>query len=274
MIAPLRRLLRGKAVTASLQQAAVPEGQRVFAIGDVHGRADLFEALAAAIEAEDAARAPAHTTIVLLGDLIDRGPDSARVLGLARDWRCRHLERGGAFHILMGNHEEMLLESLERVDVLRHFVTFGGKETILSLGVPETTYAEATWDELQAFLAQVFSGEWLDFVQNFETLVRIGDYAFVHAGVRPDLPLEAQAPKDLRWIREPFLSSSAEYGAVVVHGHTISDEPVLRPNRIGIDTGAYASGRLTALMLEGTQRWYLTASEVEGAITTHRAPAA
>jgi serine/threonine protein phosphatase 1 len=148
------------------------------------------------------------------------------VLGLAREWRQRHIERGGAFHILMGNHEEMLLEALERVEVLRHFVTYGGKETILSLGVPEATYAEATWDELQTMLVQAFNGEWLDFVRRFETLVRIGDYAFAHAGVRPDTPLEAQTQGSALDSRTfPFQHRRSWCGG---GGHTISDEPVQR----------------------------------------------
>jgi serine/threonine protein phosphatase 1 len=171
----------------------------------------------------------------------------------------------------MGNHEEMLLEALERVEVLRHFVTYGGKETILSLGVPRPpmprppgTNCRPCWGRPSAGMAG-FRAAFRDAGAHRRLCLRPCRRAARHARWRRDCQGSALD-------REPFLSSTADHGAVVVHGHTISDEPVQRSNRIGIDTGAYASGRLTALVLEGTQRWYLTASEVEGAITTHLAP--
>jgi serine/threonine protein phosphatase 1 len=183
------------------------------------------------------------------------------VLERARHWQADRIARGSNFHILIGNHEEMLLEALEKEEVLRHFVTYGGKETILSFGLDADTYTKATWPELQALMRQVITPDWLAFIRSFVPIIRIGDYAFVHAGVKPDRPLEAQNASDLRWIREPFLSSTANHGAVIVHGHTITEDAVLRPNRIGIDTGAYQSGRLTALLLEGSQRWLISALE-------------
>lgn len=273
MIGPLRKLFRPRGPSSPVPaQAAIPAGQRVYAIGDIHGRLDLMEAIIAAIAQDDAARnaatGPAHTTIILLGDLVDRGPDSAGVLARARDWQREQVARGGALHILMGNHEEMMLDSLERLETLRHFTTYGGKETILSFGVDEDTYNQATWQEVQAMLRAALIPEWLGFVSGFEPMVRIGDYAFAHAGVKPERPLEEQHPSDLRWIREPFLSSTLDHGAMIVHGHTISEEPVLRANRIGIDTGAYMSGRLTALALEGTARAVIVAQAQDGVIVT------
>ncbi len=270
MISSFRKLLRGK---PEAPLPAIPDGERVFAIGDIHGRLDLFTALIAAVEAQDERRGPAHTTIILLGDLIDRGPDSAGVLTRARDWQASRTARGHTLRILMGNHEEMLLEALDRVAVLRSFVTHGGKETILSFGVDPQAFIEATWDEVQAMFRAAMPADIQRFILGFEHMVRIGDYAFVHAGVRPGQPLETQTPADLRWIREPFLSSDKSHGAVIVHGHTITDQAVLRPNRIGIDTGAYDSGQLTALMLEGTERWLLSTAEVDGQITTNLRPA-
>jgi serine/threonine protein phosphatase 1 len=241
--------------------AAIPAGERVYAVGDVHGCADLFEGLIAAIEADDATRGAADTTVVLLGDLIDRGPDSAGVIRLARDWQQRRRVR-----ILMGNHEEMFLAALRKPSVMRPFLRFGGRETLLSYPIDPAEYTRADIDEVMALAQAAIPAKDLAFVASFEDQVTIGDYHFVHAGVRPGLPLDAQKIGDLRWIREPFLDHTGDFGAVVVHGHTITDKPDFRANRIGVDTGAYSSGRLTALGLEGTTRWLLTAEASDGAV--------
>ena len=264
MLGALRKLFAG---TASASAPRIPDGERVFAIGDIHGRLDLFEALMGAIEAEDQQRGPAKTTIILLGDLIDRGPASLGVLALARQWQQERRAAGKAMHILMGNHEEMLIHALQRIEVLRQFVQHGGRETLMSFGIDEKTYADASWEELQALMQQVVSQEWIDFIGTFEASLRIGDYAFVHAGIRPGVALDEQTPADLRWIREPFLSSEQAHGSVIVHGHTIADAPEIRRNRIGIDTGAYQSGRLTALLLEGEEKWLLSTVVDEGKIS-------
>ena len=253
MIASLRNLLRPREARIL---PAIPDGQRVYAIGDIHGRLDLFAALVAAIDADDAARPPADTTIILLGDLVDRGPDSAGVLALARQWGERRRVR-----ILAGNHEEMMLGAIESVDMLRRFVhpVGGGRETLLSFGSSPQDYAEATWEQLLEMARAAIDPDTLAFLRSFEELISIGDYCFVHAGIRPGVALDEQAGSDLRWIREPFLSAPASHGAVIVHGHTIKDEPQIRDNRIGLDTGAYVSGCLTALGLEGERRWLLRA---------------
>lgn len=263
MLGALRKLFGGP---ASTNTSRIPDGQRVFAIGDIHGRLDLFEALMSAIEAEDEKRGPADTTIILLGDLIDRGPASLGVLSLARQWQSERRAANKAMHILMGNHEEMLLDSLERLEVLRHFVQHGGRETILSFGVDEKTYAAASWEELHALVNQVVSDEWVNFIKSFEKSILIGDYAFVHAGIRPGIPLNEQSVSDLRWIREPFLSSEQSHGCTVVHGHTIIPAPEFRRNRIGIDTGAYQSGQLTAILLEGAERALISTTVEDGKI--------
>jgi serine/threonine protein phosphatase 1 len=273
MIAALRNLFRPESREVAKPAAQVPAGERVYAVGDVHGRLDLFYAIARAIERDDAERnaaagVHARTSVILLGDLIDRGPDSAGVLAAARTWQ-QHRN----VTILMGNHEEMLLESLEKIEVLKHFVQHGGRETLLSFGLSEDEYTSATWEELQALARLHVPAETVEFLRSFGQMARWGDYVFVHAGIKPAVPLEAQSPLDTRWIREPFLSSPLDHGAVIVHGHTISDEPQLRANRIGIDTGAYASGRLTALVLEGDQRWWLTATKTDISIETATNPA-
>jgi serine/threonine protein phosphatase 1 len=259
MLKSIRRIFE-RAESASLP--AVPPGQRVYAVGDIHGRLDLFEALIAAVEEDDAAAGPAETTVILLGDLVDRGPDSAGVIARAREWQRQRNVR-----ILAGNHEEMFLKSFEKTETLRHFLRFGGRETVLSYGIDREAYQTASVEDVQAMMEQAVPAEDRAFIEGFEDMIAIGDYLFVHAGIAPDVPLEEQRRQDLRWIREPFLSHPEPFGAVIVHGHTICDKPEDRGNRIGVDTGAYISGRLTAVVLEGTRRRYLEAVDEDGAIT-------
>jgi serine/threonine protein phosphatase 1 len=259
----LRALKQLFAPSEALPAASLPPGKRVYAIGDVHGRRDLFEMLIAAIEADDAERGPAETTVILLGDLVDRGHDSAGVVALAREWRRQRDVR-----ILGGNHEEMFLKSFDDIETFRHFLRHGGRQTILSYGVDPGRFAEAAMTDAQAMMRQAVPSEDLRFIADFEDMIAIGDYLFVHAGIDPRVPLDAQRTRDLRWIREPFLSHTEPHGPVVVHGHTICDAPEDRGNRIGIDTGAFMTGRLTALALEGTSRRYIEAVEApDGTVT-------
>ncbi len=258
MLQSLRQMFRREEPVT----AAVPPGQRVYAVGDIHGRRDLFEALVDAIEADDAASGPARTTVILLGDLVDRGRDSAGVVALAREWRARREVR-----MLGGNHEEMFLRSFNDIEIFRHFLRHGGRETILSYGVDRSAFLAAELEEAQQMMRNAVPADDIRFIAGFEDMIAIGDYLFVHAGIDPRIPLDAQRPRDLRWIREPFLSSEHRHGPVVVHGHTISDEPEDRGNRIGIDTGAFMTGRLTALALEGVSRRYIEAVEGVSGIT-------
>lgn len=242
--------------------AAIPAGERIYAVGDIHGRADLFEALIDAIDLDDQSRGAAKTTIILLGDLVDRGSDSAGVVRLARDWQARRDVR-----ILAGNHEEMFLRSFDKIDVLRNFLRHGGRETLLSYGYNREDLIQDGFEEVQARIKTLVPEEDRQFLAEFEEQIRVGDYLFVHAGVDPDKPFEEQKRSELLWIREPFLSHNQPLDAVVVHGHTISDEPEELVHRIGIDTGAFYSGRLTALMLDGTDRNYIVAEEAGDTIT-------
>lgn len=249
MIATLRQFFRAR---KPRRATAIPAGQRVYAIGDIHGRLDLLSSLAHAIEADEKARSPADTTIVLLGDLVDRGPSSAAVLDYARAWSWQR-----NLCILAGNHEEVFLESLESDEKMRQFLYFGGWETLISYGVDRRELAAATLEEARKLMHAAVPEADLEFVRSFRDYQVIGDYLFVHAGIRPGIPPEEQDTKDLRWIRKPFLNATGDHGYMVVHGHSITAMPDVRPNRIGIDTGAYMSGRLTALGLEGTQRWLI-----------------
>lgn len=260
MFARLKQLFSDNPVEAPW--ASVPPGQRVYAVGDVHGRLDLFDKLIEAIEEDDRVAGLADTTVVLLGDLVDRGPDSAGVIERAREWQQQRRVR-----ILAGNHEEMFLQSFESEEVLRHFLRHGGRETVLSFGLEPEAFRAASLEEVRAMMDEAVPLEVREFIAGFEDTIEIGDYLFVHAGIDPALPLDEQPKETLRWIREPFLSHGEDYGKVVVHGHTIHEEVQDRGNRIGIDTGAFASGRLTALVLEGTQRRYLeTAQHADGTV--------
>lgn len=244
------------ASAGAVAKASIPAGKRIYAVGDIHGRLDLFDCMIAAIEADDAAAGPLESTVILLGDLVDRGADSAGVLARARRWQGERRVR-----ILSGNHEEMFLRSFDELDVFRHFLRHGGRETILSYGVDKAGFAAASLEEAQELLRRAVPAADIAFLRSFEDIVQFGDYAFVHAGIEPGVPLEAQKPRHLRWIREPFLSYEEPHGVVVVHGHTIREQPEDKGNRIGIDTGAFRTGRLTALVLEGTSRRYLEVTE-------------
>jgi len=246
---------------------AVPPGQRIYAVGDVHGRADLFAALIESIESDDRERDAADTTIILLGDLVDRGPESCAVVEAALNLAARR-----KMLLIAGNHEEMFLRSLDDLAMLRHFLRYGGRETVLSYPIDATAWNATSMDEAQIMLRDSIPPAHLALMHNAEDWVEVGDYLFVHAGIAPGVPLEQQRRHDLRWIREPFLSDRGDHGHVIVHGHSITAEPEVLANRIGIDTGAFASGRLTALGLESTDRWLIaTAESDEGIAVTTRA---
>ena len=267
MLNQLRKLL-GKSTAPAAH--ALPPGERVYAIGDIHGRIDLFEALIHAIESDDMAAPPSHqTTIILLGDLVDRGPGSKEVVARAREWQAQRTVR-----ILAGNHEQMFLDSFDSSDVLRHFLRHGGRQTLMSYGLSEEASINTTLDELRALMPALVPPHDRAFIAGFENYVAIGDFLFVHAGIRPEVPLEDQSRHDMLWIREPFLSYENSYPFMVVHGHTIFETVDERPNRIGIDTGAFRSGNLTALVLEGSSRRYIQAVEDDGLITIHKGESA
>lgn len=253
-----RPLFRHHATDAApvVSWAAVPPGQRLYAIGDIHGRLDLFRTMIERIDADDAARDPAETTVILLGDLVDRGPDSAGVIDAARTWGRQRRVR-----LVQGNHEEMFLRSFDDDETLRHFLRYGGRETLASYTIPPDACDHATMAELRRMMATGVPAADIAFLQAMEERVHIGDYLFVHAGIRPGVPIAEQTGSDMRWIRGEFLQDRSVREFMVVHGHTIVDEPEFTPNRIGLDTGAFQSGRLTAIGLEGTRQWLVTVSD-------------
>lgn len=233
---------------------AVPDGIRVYAIGDIHGRLDLLDRLLGMIDEEDGLRGSARTELIFLGDLVDRGPDSFGVIE-------RLMALGETRHVryLAGNHEEVLLRAVGGdLGALRFLVRIGGRETLLSYGVSEKEYRGLGFEELLELIQQKVPASHVAFLSAFENMIEVGDYLFVHAGLRPGVPIEDQKTSDLCWIRDEFLSHRDSFGKMVIHGHSITEEIDERPNRIGIDTGAFASGRLTAIGLEGEERWFLS----------------
>jgi serine/threonine protein phosphatase 1 len=231
--------------------AKVPEGRRVYAIGDIHGRADLLNRLHAEIALHAREAGAAHNLILYVGDLVDRGPNSNLVV----DMVMADPPPGFGKLCLMGNHEAMMLEFLGNIGIGMSWALNGGAATLASYGVEALAGdTEAEWRRAQRELVAAIPESQLVFLRRLPLYHQEGDYLFAHAGVRPGIALDRQAPDDLLWIREEFLDSDADHGKVVVHGHTVAREVEIRPNRIGIDTGAYASGRLTCLVLAGRTR--------------------
>lgn len=237
------------------QLRSVPEGQRVYAVGDIHGRLDLLEQLLQEIQSDHTARGMADALVIFLGDLVDRGPDSRGVVERLMGYRDEPLPT----RFLMGNHEEVFLRALDGdAKALKFLIRIGGRATIQSYGIDQPAYQQMDFEELGIALRARVPQAHIDFLRGFEEWVEVGDYLFVHAGIRPGLDLRAQRASDLRWIRDDFLLHREDFGRMVVHGHSITEEAEVRSNRIGIDTGAFQSGRLTAIGLEGTQRWFLS----------------
>lgn len=257
------RILRsflGRRAERAEHPAAIPSGYRVYAVGDVHGELELLEQMLERIEADIAARPERRNVLVFLGDLIDRGPDSAGVVERLRTYR--HPRVRTVF--IAGNHEEVLLRILAGEDELvPSWLRFGGLECMASYGLPADLPGMPD-EQAGAAIRAAVPAEHRAFIERFVDSFRAGSYLFVHAGIRPGVPLDQQAPEDLRWIRKPFLDCPDGHGAMIVHGHTISAEVEETPGRIGIDTGAYRFGTLTALALEGAERWFLDVRRAAG----------
>jgi serine/threonine protein phosphatase 1 len=247
----LSRLFSRSAARATPVSAQVPPGSRIYAVGDIHGRLDLLERLRAMI-IEDARWHPVERKVVVyLGDYVDRGLDSRGVIDLL----IREPLAGFESVFLKGNHEDSLMQFLVDPTVAPVWMAYGGEATLYSYGVrpPGVVRVEDLQAAQKAFIRAV-PREHLDFLRTLKMVHIEGGYAFVHAGFREGIPIESQSPSDMLWIRDEFLWSDADFGKIAVHGHSITTEPEIRPNRIGIDTGAFATGTLTCLVLEGTER--------------------
>ncbi|MEO0881137.1 MAG: metallophosphoesterase family protein [Pseudomonadota bacterium] len=246
-----------KTADTPIREACMPDGIRVYAVGDVHGRADLLERCFGLIEADIVASAGGDDVcIVFLGDYIDRGFQSKDVLDfLLSDRVTQH-----NCIFLKGNHEEALLKFLSEPAFGPKWAGFGGGETLTSYGVrpPRTRTKIEEWVEASRSLGEVLPDTHRQFLLSLQTTASIGDYFFVHAGVRPGRPIEKQTEQDFLWIREAFIDSSETFGQVVVHGHTPVSEPYRDHRRIAVDTGAYMTGRLTAACFVRDEVTFLT----------------
>ncbi len=238
-----------------------PAGTRIYAIGDIHGRSDLLDRLHAAIRADVRARRPERAVAVYLGDYVDRGGDSAGTIA-----RLAVPPKDGIERVfLRGNHEAFLLEFLDGDSgLLDQWLWNGGLATLDSYGLAPMADgpgdgSDAAWARtLRADLLRAVPPAHETFLRALVSHHREGDLFFAHAGVRPGVALDRQSQDDLLWIRDGFLDSDADFGALVVHGHTVVAEPEVRANRIGIDTGAWRTGRLTAAVFEGEAVAFLT----------------
>ena len=231
------------------KQARVPSGMRIYAIGDIHGCADLLERGFAAIDNDIAELRTERVIHVFLGDYVDRGPDTKRTLDLLIDRSKKH-----EAIFVRGNHEQLMLDFLEQPAVLSEWWSMGGAPTLLSYGLsPGSKRRPGEEFSLRNELAVAMPLSHRLFLASLRSAYSCGDFFFTHAGVRPGVALDLQREDDLMWIREPFLSSQVDFGKVVVHGHTPVREPEIRNNRINIDTGAYATGCLSILSIEDSR---------------------
>jgi serine/threonine protein phosphatase 1 len=253
----LQRLMPGSDRAAP---SRAPEGLALYVIGDIHGRADLLHSLLRKI-AFDAARHEEHATreLVFLGDYVDRGPDSRRVIDLilataaeSDFWRVTALK---------GNHEQALVQFQSEPELWPMWQGFGARDTLLSYGVspPAAGSGPDDWSRASRALNTALPEGHRRFLESLELVAERGDYLCAHAGVRPGSPLDQQTEQDLLWIRDEFLRNERRLQKVIVHGHTPAEEAYVGPHRIGLDTGAYATSVLTAIKLKGDSRMLIQA---------------
>jgi serine/threonine protein phosphatase 1 len=231
--------------TSSPAKAALPPETRIYAVGDVHGRADLLRETMAHIDDDLRRRPIAYAGEVYLGDYVDRGADSKGVIDLLA---ARMVENHAI--CLRGNHEDIMEAFLTDATVLDGWRQLGGLQTLASYGVSPSR--DATAPDVQHAFRNALPASHRAFLHDLRYHIRCGDFLFVHAGIRPSVPLDAQDAQDLIWIRDEFLNSKRDHGVYVVHGHTSVSHPDIRSNRINIDTGAWRTGVLTCIAIEGT----------------------
>jgi len=232
----------------------LPPRLRVYAVGDIHGRADCLKELHEIIIKHGEERNRVKNIIVYLGDYLDRGPCVRETLD---ELINRSLPGFKAIH-LMGNHERMLLDFLDDPAVLKFWLDNGGMATLLSYGVKVSAGTSIEFaEDLRNELKSAIPASHVEFLRNLKLFYKTGDYIFVHAGIRPGVPLEEQDENDMLWIREEFSEFEGDHGSRVIYGHSVQSEPLVKPNRIGVDAGAYATGILTCAALEGDRVEFL-----------------
>jgi serine/threonine protein phosphatase 1 len=231
------------------RRPSLPAELRIYAIGDIHGRLDLLDELLARISSDIALRPTARPLYVFLGDYIDRGSASRETID-------RLIEHGNTHEsvFLKGNHELIAIKCLSDRGLFDQWLRLGGLETLVSYGVPAETLANGKQiAELQSAFHGALPQAHFRFFRDLKNSFECGDFFFAHAGVKPNVELSRQKENDLLWIRGEFLTSKDDFGKIIVHGHTPTHEIEVGPNRINIDTGAFATGRLSCLVLEGEE---------------------
>ena len=228
------------------RRPSLPPGVRIYAVGDIHGRFDLLDELLARIGDDMSSRPTARSVSVFLGDYLDRGPSSRETI----DRLIAHAEANESV-FLKGNHEQIAISCLRDRGLFERWMRLGGRETLISYGI---TLAALSDDRqivrLQAAFHDALPQSHFRFFRDLQNSYTCGDYFFAHAGVKPDIPLSRQKENDLLWIRQEFLSSRDDFGKIVIHGHTPRRDIEVEPNRVNIDTGAFATGRLTCLVID------------------------
>lgn len=240
----------------------LPEGWRVYAVGDIHGRADLLEKLHQMIVRDSEAEPVKNNLAIYLGDYLDRGPLVKETLDLL----ISGLPSGFKAEYLRGNHEEFFFRFLEDPVILELWAVLGGRSTLMSYGVrvPGSGLSAERARQVRQELLEAMPKKHLEFLMNLKPFYQLGEYFFVHAGIRPRIPLENQKPEDFFWIRDDFLGSTDDHGIKIVHGHTISEQVQNYSNRIGVDTGAYATGILSCAVLENSGIRFLSTKHDSG----------
>jgi len=225
---------------------SLPPGVRIYAIGDIHGHLDLLNELLARIADDRSSRPAIRPVSVFLGDYIDRGPSSRETI----DRLIEHAEANESV-FLKGNHEQIAISCLRDRGLFERWMRLGGLETLMSYGItPGASSDDRQIVRLQAAFHEALPQSHFRFFRDLQSSFAMGDYFFAHAGVKPDIPLSRQKESDLLWIRQEFLSSRGDFGKIVIHGHTPVRDIEVAPNRINVDTGAFATGRLTCLVID------------------------
>jgi serine/threonine protein phosphatase 1 len=254
---------------AEAAPARTPDGMRIYAVGDIHGRADLVEQLQQQIELDAAQHPGKDRRLIYLGDYVDRGPQSREVL----ERLSTEPPAGVTTHCLMGNHEQAMLRFLADPAGYAQWLEYGGLATIESYTSGQWRMDPDDLGDIAAVLSDAVPAHQLEFLKGLELYRCFGDYLFVHAGIRPGVPLEAQQIEDLLWIRGEFLSATTPHPFVVVHGHHVGDAIDVRKNRICVDTGAYATGCLSCVILDGSDRFRMDTQEGGPVPLTKESPA-
>lgn len=237
----------------------VDDSAVVWAVGDVHGQDDLFDSLSSTILQQLEASPEVDRTVVLLGDYIDRGIGSRRVVDRVLAFRAGLIASGNRLVALKGNHEDLLLRFIEDAKTGPEWIAVGGRETLLSYGVAPFREDTLAWQRASVELLSVIPIDHLNFYEGLSLQHTVGDLQFVHAGVRPGVDLDAQSPEDMMWIRDIFLTDRRPFERLIVHGHTPDREVYMDDRRICVDTGAYATGVLSAVRFQGRTRHLLQA---------------